>query len=737
MSQIIGEDGVLAWNLESQIAATGIANLATPYHVVAIIGPQSSGKSTVLNSLFGTCFQVMDASSGRHQTTKGVHMASTRNSEMLIFDVEGSDSRERGDAEALFERKTALFSLVIAEVLIINVWESDVGRYQAAGLPTMQTVFEVNLELFLAKQEAKTKLLFLIRDFTSPRFEGIAAAIESQMHEIWSKLPRPDELQNSKFTDFFDLLCFPIHHKFIQSDLFADDIAILSKWFFDTTSDAYLFKEKSSKIVPGNGFSLYIQNLWDLIHTNQELNIPSQKNLLGQFKCEENARLARQQFTADLEKSVNPVILGEKRILQNFREICTDITDRTFSMYDESSWCYSSETVEKRRAELQQELKSVLQPLFEENCGFVCRDCIREFDTFACKLGHFTRESKWSESIVAKKSEVTKRLSDFVEGSRVVGFDLEFDVGRLESDVLRIFEKLSKREMGVLHDAMIASHMVQFEKDVHEILLASDSQMWDSLRAKFRECRDAVMNEVSEILETNLANVECAVDRDKITTALRDKIVEMVKDAADNIEVKMKSAFDRTFRYDSTKMPRLLASTEELGKVFNEAKKSGHNVLELYRHLEFGGRDGTAEILISDDRAKEALSRFRTEILRAKEEIQIQIEALREEDRIPPAVWLIFCLVCGDQLLKYALNPFYLILMLLFGGIGILILRRFGWIEGRFWGLLPFLSDHKGKEAKSDDNKSEGSDDSSNERSRGGGEADVKKRVKFTWSGFE
>ncbi len=40
------------------------------YNSVAILGPQSSGKSTLLNGLFGTQFPTMAQEEGRYQCTK-------------------------------------------------------------------------------------------------------------------------------------------------------------------------------------------------------------------------------------------------------------------------------------------------------------------------------------------------------------------------------------------------------------------------------------------------------------------------------------------------------------------------------------------------------------------------------------------------------------------------------------------------------------------------------------------
>lgn len=84
--------------------------------------------------------------------------------DVMVMDVEGTDGRERGEDQVSeqsedkeqvlkhssqdFERKSALFSLASSEVLIVNLWEHQVGLYQGANMGLLKTVFEVNLSLF-------------------------------------------------------------------------------------------------------------------------------------------------------------------------------------------------------------------------------------------------------------------------------------------------------------------------------------------------------------------------------------------------------------------------------------------------------------------------------------------------------------------------------------------------------------------------------------------------------------
>ena len=142
------------------------------YHLISVFGSQSTGKSTLLNYLFGTQFSVMSESE-RRQTTKGIWLSKNKKQgdasaerarmadNILVMDVEGTDGRERGEDQD-FERKSALFALATSEVLIVNIWEHQVGLYQGANMGLLKTVFEVNLQLFLKDKRYVDRQFVLI-----------------------------------------------------------------------------------------------------------------------------------------------------------------------------------------------------------------------------------------------------------------------------------------------------------------------------------------------------------------------------------------------------------------------------------------------------------------------------------------------------------------------------------------------------------------------------------------------
>ena len=168
----------------------GLADAGFGYDICAVLGSQSTGKSTLLNRIFGTQFDVMDERV-RRQTTKGIWLSRGTERNVLVMDVEGTDGRERGEDQD-FERKAALFSLTTAECLIVNMWENQVGLYQGANMGLLKTVLDVNLSLFQAgrartSSREKTLLMFVIRDFvgTTP-LENLQATVVADLEQILS-----------------------------------------------------------------------------------------------------------------------------------------------------------------------------------------------------------------------------------------------------------------------------------------------------------------------------------------------------------------------------------------------------------------------------------------------------------------------------------------------------------------------------------------------------------------------
>ncbi|XP_027166510.1 protein ROOT HAIR DEFECTIVE 3 homolog 1-like [Coffea eugenioides] len=143
---LIDEDG----NFNSKfVDDLKLAAVSRPVAVVSVFGVQSTGKSTLMNSLHSTKFKVMDASQGMHQTTKGIWVAKcplpnpNGGHEILAIDTEGSDGSERED-DTKFEKQTALFCLAVSNTVIVNMKCYTVNLNNGGNRPLLRTVFEVS-----------------------------------------------------------------------------------------------------------------------------------------------------------------------------------------------------------------------------------------------------------------------------------------------------------------------------------------------------------------------------------------------------------------------------------------------------------------------------------------------------------------------------------------------------------------------------------------------------------------
>ena len=206
--QLISADGVFSGSLHF---TSGVARNSN-YGIVAVVGCQSSGKSTLLNAAFGTNFPVLDAAvRGRRRTTLGVWCAVAEFSvPIVVLDVEGADSRERGDGARSFESRTALLALALSDVVVVNMWAHDIGRYHAANYELFETVFAHAAVLHKAESlQGRLRVLVAIRDYDGlAEVSQIRRVLMGDLMGIWDRL----RIRHVRFDDLFDFQFFTLPH---------------------------------------------------------------------------------------------------------------------------------------------------------------------------------------------------------------------------------------------------------------------------------------------------------------------------------------------------------------------------------------------------------------------------------------------------------------------------------------------------------------------------------------------
>ena len=367
------------------------------YQTIGIIGCQSSGKSTLLNHVFNTKFEIMSDDIGRAQTTKGIWIALNKEYNTIIFDVEGTDSKERGDDRLKFEQCSSLFTLAMSDVLMINMWTNDIGRYTASNYGVLKVVFEQNLKLF--QQESEKKIIIVLRDFDSnvDDISKLKEGIMSDMIKIWNEIPKPEEFKDQPCSKYFKFEFITLAHKFYQTEKFNQGIEEIKDRLKRGKDDKKTGANMNSifnlvdydKNVPIDGFYKYCLDIWTNILNNKDLNIPGQKEMLARFKCEE-IKMASLNL---VEQKINELeIESTSNIMNDFGEKAKQILQEAMNNYDPLAKNYLSYIYQDVRNSLEEDLSNKMYSGFSNQLKRLIPKFQKKFRT------HFEEELKKNDN---------------------------------------------------------------------------------------------------------------------------------------------------------------------------------------------------------------------------------------------------------------------------------------------------------------------------------------------------
>lgn len=210
-------------DIDSFVQALDPTNVGLNYAVVAILGLQSSGKSTLCNHVFGTDFHTMQASSFRGQATTGVWLAKAvdLHPTTLVMDLEGTGSAERSE-DNRFERQIARFAMAMSDVVIMNISSIVVGLHAPGQMPMLETIFQERLRFVTPK---KITLLFVIRDkdIDHQAVHVAEEKLRNDVFEIWRTMRKPDCARLASLTEFFFVEVVSLAHYQHRPDQFHQE----------------------------------------------------------------------------------------------------------------------------------------------------------------------------------------------------------------------------------------------------------------------------------------------------------------------------------------------------------------------------------------------------------------------------------------------------------------------------------------------------------------------------------
>ncbi|XP_044348906.1 protein ROOT HAIR DEFECTIVE 3 isoform X1 [Triticum aestivum] len=602
-TQLIDGDGVFnVSGLESFMKEVKLAECGLSYAVVSIMGPQSSGKSTLLNHLFRTNFREMDAFRGRSQTTKGIWMAKAQNIEpcTLVMDLEGTDGRERGEDDTAFEKQSALFALAVSDIVLINMWCHDIGREQAANKPLLKTVFQVSLLntqwgvsvlrhyyalIFLLSVQVmmrlfsprKTTMLFVIRDKSKTPLENLEPILREDIQKIWDGVPKPHAHKDTPLSEFFNVQVVALNSYEEKEELFREQVSNLRDRFQQSIAPGGLAGDRRG-VVPASGFSFSSQQFWKVIKENKDLDLPAHKVMVATVRCEEIGYEKVATFTADEEwQQFEEAVQSD--YVPGFGKKISSLLDRCLSEYDMEAIYFDEGVRTSKRHQLESKLLQLVNPAYQSLLGHLRTRTLEAFKE------SFDKAVEKEGFAVAARDSTQIFLEKFDKGSEDATIQqVNWDPSKVKDKLKRDIEahvvsvratKLS--ELCATYEGKLTKALAE---PVEALLDSASEDTWPAIRKLLqRETKAAVSG-----LESAISTFELdeATEKElllRLENHGRSVVESKAREEAARILIRMKDRFSTLFSRDADSMPRVWTGKEDIKAITKTARSASMKLL--------------------------------------------------------------------------------------------------------------------------------------------------------------
>lgn len=543
-------------------------------------------------------------------------------------------------------------------------------------------------------------MLFAIRDYIgNTPLDSHAKTLRNDLSKMWGELSKPTGLEDCVIEDFFDFMFIALPHKVLQPEKFTQDVDKLRERFVDKAHENFVFKPHYHKRIPADGFSHYAEGIWEKVVTNKDLDLPTQQQLLAQYRCDEISKVAFDAFQEKIRPFKRPIETGN--IVEDLGPTITEARDAAVQTFDAQASRYHQEVYQSKRMEMLNKLHSTLHVLF---IGQLKNLHKKATQTFSKTLTEKMRSGNYD--FMEVETEARARAEEYFSiGAQAVllsetDWSFQDDLAQLRDDLTEIASKQRAEEI----KKMVASLEKQVRKTTDESvavsLNASTEQVWKEILDAFH----TAINEAETKLKERATRFGVGTEELQHCIKLLRKgawegFLKKVNDeTADNMMlVKMKNRLDERFRYDDQGLPRVWKPEDDIDTPFSKANEEAMRLIPLFAKMEatdstfnpeeYFSLDGgdydyeEAMTLFGPAKQQELNSRFKREseamFLEAKRSL------VATEARVPYWMMVLLLALGWNEFWAIATSPIYLMFTVFFGFIAYVVymLRLTGPVE--------------------------------------------------------
>lgn len=489
----------------------------------------------------------------------------------------------------------------------------------------LRTLVRRGLLTFL-RSNPRSLLFFVIRDHlgTTP-LANLRNTLIQDLSKIWSTLSKPKGLESSRIEDYFDFAFAALPHKILQPDKFLVEVGKLGTRFraghrtskaglpLDEEFTGGVFLPEYHRRIPADGVSKYAEGVWDQIVNNKDLDLPTQQELLAQFRCDEISREVLVAFDEAIlpleERQAEGVRLGKPAVLMDLGVTGRATRSKTIKAFETEASRYHKGVYTRKKVELEGKIDTRMKALYLGQLSAAHKSGVTDFSdsvSGAVKNGQKKGGSYDFADIVEREKVVAlKKFQKEAEGLTIEGVpwtNFKQQYVLYEKDLDEVSGSLRKEEMRRLAtrvERWVRSRLgesvgLEFNKlgsgrggsgaPEEGVKPATEKDLWDRIWKLFiSTVKEAETRFVERAKSFDASEDEIEVGlwrlRRKSWGVLKARIDEEVMEG--NILLKLRENFEDKFRYDDDGVPRIWRPTDDIEGMYTKAKDSTLTLIPL------------------------------------------------------------------------------------------------------------------------------------------------------------
>ncbi len=432
-------------------------------------------------------------------------------------------------------------------------------------------------------------------------------------------------MENSKIEDYFDFAFSALPHKILQPEKFVSECGKLGTRFREGQKDPRrdplrndeemergIFLPEYHRRIPADGFSIYAENVWDQIVNNKDLDLPTQQELMAQFRCDEISREVLVGFDEAIvpfeNKQAEGIRSGSPEILGGLGAAMRTARMKTIKAFETEASRYHKGVFTRKKTELESKIDGRLKVLFQGQLSAAHKTGIREFSdavSGAVKAGQKRGASYDFAEIVdrERKSALSRYEKEakaaLVEGAPWSSYKQELASyqkelaevsGRLRRDEMRRLATRVERwvksrlgeSVGLEFNALGSGRGGSGAPETGD--KPTEIEIWDRIWAVFVK----TVKEAERRFTDRARSFDASADEVDVGTwrlrrkswgVLRAKIDEEMMEG--NLLLKLRENFEDKFRYDDAGVPRIWRPTDDIDGIYTKARESTLTLIPL------------------------------------------------------------------------------------------------------------------------------------------------------------